>query len=261
VAGLAVLCGFISLAQTQAQTTLRKIEIVGLQRLSPDQVIQRTGLQVGQTIDASMIDAALDRLMKSGLFSTASYRVRSADNDLTVIFEVAENTPRGPTVADVLGQVQWTGNRVFSVQELSAAFGLRAGDPTDRARIEKATESVRKAYGRQGYITAAIVETTARDAATRRVNYQFTVREGVQYRMGTLTITGLTAPDAQRLKAKWTLAPGSIFNEAYLDEFKQNSVRTFVATMTARTGVRSKFDFETKPDLRKQTVDVVINFR
>jgi outer membrane protein assembly factor BamA len=174
---------------------------------------------------------------------------------------VTENAPRGPSTAEVLGQVQWTGNRALSLQELSAAFGLRAGNPVDRTKIDKAVESVRKAYGRQGYITAVIQETRGQDAALRRINYQFTVREGQQFRMGALTIVGLGSADMQRLKNKWTLAPGSVFNDAYLDEYKQNTVRPFVAAMTDRTGVRSKFDFETKPDVRKQTVDVVINFR
>src|SRR6185437_10992893 len=83
VAGLvAFLCG-ATLSDAQAQNTLRKIEIVGLQRLSPDQVIQSTGLQVGQKVDASMIDAASDKLMKSGWFRTVSYRVRNADDETT----------------------------------------------------------------------------------------------------------------------------------------------------------------------------------
>ena len=250
-----------TLSSAQAQTTLRRIEVIGLQRLSPDQVIQSTGLQVGQTLDASMIDTALDKLMKSGLFRSASYRVRNAGNDTTLIFEVTENAPRAPAVAEVLGQVQWIGNRALSAEELSTAFRLRAGDPADRSRIDKAIEAVRRAYGRQGYVAVEIQETRVRDDALRRTNYQFTVREGQQFRMGALTIVGLGSADTQVLKNKWTLAPGAVFNDAYLDEYKQNTVRPFVAAMTSRTGVRSKFDFETKPDVRKQTVDVVINFR
>ena len=43
----------------QERTTLRKVEILGLQRLSPDQVIATSGLKVGELIDASIVDAAV----------------------------------------------------------------------------------------------------------------------------------------------------------------------------------------------------------
>jgi len=208
-----------------------------------------------------MLEVASDNLMKSGLFRTVSYRVRTAERDSTVIFEVSENAPRPPVAGEVLGQVNWSGNQVLSSPELSAAFGLRSGDAADRARIDKGLEAVRRAYGRKGYVAAQISEFKTADALNRRTNYQFTVREGAQYRMGALTITGLGPADTQQLRAKWTLAPGAVFNDSYLDEFKQNAVRPFVAAMTERTRVRSKFDFETKPDVRKLTADVVINFR
>jgi outer membrane protein assembly factor BamA len=257
---LAFLC-CATLSAAQAQNTLRKIEIVGLQRLAPDQVIQSSGLQVGQTVDQSMIEAASDKLMKSGLFRSVSYRVRSADNETIVIFEVVENPPGAQTRSAPLGQVTWLNNQVFSREELSAIFGLQPGQPGSRTQIDQGLEAVRKAYAKKGYITTSIFEVKAVDVPTGRTNYRFTVQERAQYRMGALIITGLTPADRLQLKSKWTLAGGAIFDDSYPDQFKQNTVRPFVAAMTGRTGVRTKFDFETKPDVRKQTVDVVINFR
>jgi|ERR1044072_2786264 outer membrane protein assembly factor BamA len=259
--GLVVfLCG-ATLSAAQAQNTLRKIEIIGLQRLSPDQVIQSSGLQVGQTIDQSMIEAASDKLMKSGLLRSVSYRVRNADNETTVIFEVVENPSGAQTRSATLGQIIWMNNQVLSNAELSALFGLQPGQPGSRAQIDQGLEAVRKAYTKKGYINASIFEVKSVDVPTGRTNYRFTVNEGSQYRMGSLIITGLTPADRQELKSKWQLAGGSIFDDSYLDEFKQNTVRPFVAAMTNRSRARVKYDFETRPDVRKQTVDVVINFR
>ena len=257
----AVFAGLSALCQAQPQTILRKIEVLGLQRLSPDEVIQSTGLRVGEAISNGMIDAAAEKLLKSGLFRAVSYRVRTADNDLTVIFEVVEKAPATPAAGGVLGRVEWTGNSVLSAQDLWAAFALRSGDPIDDVKIDKAMKAVSQAYGRRGHIAAVLLQTNVRDPISRRTNYQFTIREGAQYRMGALTITGLGPADIQRLRAKWVLAPGAVFDDSYPETFKQNVVRPFVAAMTERTGVRSKFDFETRPDVRKQTVDVVINFR
>ncbi|HKP38714.1 MAG TPA: POTRA domain-containing protein [Pyrinomonadaceae bacterium] len=258
---LAIVVGLGVQCQAQPQTILRRIEIVGLQRLSPDQVVQSTGLRVGEAISTGMIDAAADKLLKSGLFRAVSYRIRTADDDLTVIFEVVEKPPTTPAAGGVLGRVEWMGNSVLSAQDLWAALALRSGDPIDDVKIDKAMKGVSQAYGRRGYINAVILQTNVRDAISRRTNYQFTIREGAQYRMGALTITGLGPADIQWLRAKWVLAPGAVFDDSYPETFKQNVVRPFVAAMTERTRVRSKFDFETRPDVRKQAVDVVINFR
>ncbi len=259
---LAVVAATGSATHAQAQTTLRRIEVVGLQRLSADQVIQTSGLRIGEPISPAQIDAALDRLMQSKLFRGASYRVQIADGDLTVIFQVEENSPgTPPTASEMLGQVRWIDNRVLTAAELSTAFGIKTGESTTRARIENGLEAARKAYARKGYVAARITELRTVDAITRRSNYDFTVREGAQYRMGTLTINGLNPADTKSLKAKWTMAGGAIFDESYLEQFKQTAVRPLVTTLTARNGARSKYDFETKPDAQRLIADVVINFR
>lgn len=246
----------------QPRTTLRKIEILGLQRLPAEQAIAATGLRIGDSIDGSIVDGAADKLMRSGWFQSVSYRVRSADGDTTVIFEVTEK-PASSTSAtgDVLGQVIWTGNSALSTEDLSNAFSLRSGDPAPLAKIDQGLGGVRKAYGRRGYINVQIFETMTRDTSRGRVNYEFTIREGRQYRMGLLSIRGLPAGDARQLSSKWTLAPDTIFDDSYLEQFSTTVIRPFVANRTQRTGLRSKFDVNTKPDTQKQTVDVIITFR
>src|SRR5438067_8088250 len=170
VAACLTVLAFGATARGQQQTTLRKIEVLGLQRMSSDQVVQLSGLQLGQSIDARRIDAALDKLMASGLFRRVSYRVRSEDYDLTVIFELEEKPASAvTTTGDLLGQVTWNGNRALSSQDLAMAFALRTGDAAARDKIDQATEAVRKAYARKGYVNTNIAQTSTRDAATRRV--------------------------------------------------------------------------------------------
>jgi outer membrane protein assembly factor BamA len=263
LAGAMLVVALASVCRAQGRTTLKSVEILGLQRLSADQVIAATGLRVGDLIDGPSIDAAADKLMRSGWFTSVNYRVRTADSDSTVIFEVAEKAAPAPSNtgrSDTLGQVTWSGNSTLTNQELTSAFGLRAGDPAARARVDQALEGVRKAYARRGYINAQIGEATTRDA-TGRVNYQFTIREGQQYRMGNVTVVGLSVADARELKTKWTLAPNAIFDDSYLEQFRTTVIRPFVSTRAQRTGVRSRFEVNTKPDTLKQTVDVIITFR
>jgi outer membrane protein insertion porin family len=249
-------------AQAQEKTTLRRVEVTGLRRLSPQQVIAVTGLRVGDLIDARMIDDAAAKLMNSGWFKSVNYSVQTADSDTTVIFEVEEKTAAStaPATTEVLGSVSWSGNRALTNQELTNAFALRPGDAAVRLKIDQGVEAVRKAYARKGYINAAVVESNTRDA-NRKVNYQFTISEGRQYRMGALTITGLTPADTRNLKSKWTLTSGAVYDDSYADQYRTSALRPFVAALTQRTGARSKFEISTKPDIQKQTVDVIITFQ
>jgi outer membrane protein assembly factor BamA len=257
---LATALGSTGGARAQEQYTLRKIEVLGSQKLSPDQIIQTSGLELGQTVNAAAVEAAADKLLKSGLFRSLSYHVRMADSDMTVTFEVIEK-PAGPVANESLGQIEWIGAQVLSRTDLSSAFGLRPGVVADRAKINQGLDAVKKAYARKGYLDTAIEETATRDELKRRTNYRFTLREGQQYRMGVLLITGLGPEDERRLKSRWTLAPAAVFDDSYLEDFRQTVMRPFVASLTQRTGTRTRFDVNSRPNSEKQTVDVLITFK
>lgn len=259
-AGIAMLLASAAIS-AQERTTLRKIEIHGLQGRSADQVIATSGLKVGDLIEASMIDAAAARLMRSGWFQSVDYRVRTADSDTTVVFEVMEKVAAiSVAAAETFGQVVWRGNAALSSEELSTAFGLRAGDPAPQAKIDEGLGRVRSAYARLGYINAQVIDVT-RNPEGRRTSYQFTIREGRQYRMGVLTVTGLNGVETRSLRGKWTLAAGAVFDDSYLEQFRTTVLRQFVASRTQRTGIRSKFEAISNPDSQKQTVDVIITFK
>jgi outer membrane protein assembly factor BamA len=79
-----------AICAAQKPTRLIKIEVVGNKRVTQEQVIETSKLKIGQTVDPSVLDAAADRLMQSGLFKTLSYRVRTADDEAIVTFTVEE---------------------------------------------------------------------------------------------------------------------------------------------------------------------------
>jgi outer membrane protein insertion porin family len=89
--------------QQPPQQTIRlsSIEVSGLQRITKDQAVAASGLQVGQTIDVAALDAAAQRLANSGLFTNISYRLRGSADKAVVTFEVEEPKGRGlPVVFD-----------------------------------------------------------------------------------------------------------------------------------------------------------------
>ena len=87
-----------TIGMAQEKTRLTRIEVVGLKRITPEQVIATSQLQIGQAVDRDVFDAAAEKLMASGLFKTLSYRVRSSNDQATVIFEVEEAAKNLPVV-------------------------------------------------------------------------------------------------------------------------------------------------------------------
>ena len=89
-----------SICVAQRQTRLTKIEFIGLQRLTHEQVLAASGLRIGQVVNPNVLDSATDKLMGSGLFTKVSYRFRSAEDEGIATFEVQE-AAKGSTTPDV----------------------------------------------------------------------------------------------------------------------------------------------------------------
>jgi len=421
---MAVLLVSSTIGMAQQPLHLKKIEVVGLKRLTPEQVIATSGLETGQTVNPDILDAASTRLMSSGLFKKLSYRLRAASDQATVIFEVEEasknlpvvfenfvwatddelarairqdvpffdgSSPESGTTADkiaaalqrllnekkISGHIEflpysdlssgktelvftvrgvkipvcsvqfsgaaaiseadlikasqqvlmtdysrkdisgfayytlfplyrhlghlraqfqqpsasleekaancaggvtvtipvdegevyswadaaWSGNQALSAEELSAALGMKAGEVADGFKIDKGLKAVRQAYGRKGYMAVHVRESSEFEA--QRVSYQFAVAEGPQYHMGNLHVIGVSLEDAEQLKKKWTLAPGAVFDESYVDEFLKTGARSLVSVLAQRMrgSFHSMVGAELKPNPHNQTVDVVITFK
>ncbi|HVS82254.1 MAG TPA: POTRA domain-containing protein [Pyrinomonadaceae bacterium] len=413
-----------TICSAQKQARLTRIEVVGLKRITQEQVIATSQLQIGQTVDPSVLDAAAEKLIQSGLFKTLSYRVRSADDQATVIFEVEEaaknlpvvfenfvwfaddeisrairqdvpffdgTAPQGGSTANKIAaalqrlldgkriparveflpylddrtgmqellftakgvkipvcdlhfpgaeaipetdlikasqqfiqsdyskkdagqfgkytlfplyrrigrlratfqeptaklepeqctggvavtipveeglayswdKAEWNGNQALTVDELSAALGMKTGELADGFKIDKGMKDVHKAYGRRGYIAASIRPSIEFDDASSHVSYRFNITEGPRYFMGKLIVNGLPADDEERLRAKWTLGSNAVFDASYIDDFSQKGLREFMTGLVQRSpgGPRAKVDTATKPDAQKQTVDVIITFK
>src|SRR5262249_35692092 len=155
----------------------------------------------------------------------------------------------------------WDGNDKLTVEDLATALGMNPGDIADGIKIDNGLKNVAKEYGHRGYLNATVKESIEYDDSNSSVTYRFNINEGPRFFMGNLIIKGLPPADAEQLKAKWTLGPNTVFDESYLDQFRQTSLREFMTTvMRSRPGTSKRVSVETKPDFQKQTVDVLIIF-
>ena len=154
----------------------------------------------------------------------------------------------------------WDGNDKLGIEELGLALGMNPGDVADGIKIDNGLKNVAKTYGHRGYLTPTIRESIEYDDAASLVTYKFNITEGPRYFMGNLIITGLPAADADELKGKWTLGSNAVFDESYVDTFRQGALREFMRGLTqrSRTGARINVEIQQKPDAQKLTVDIVI---
>jgi outer membrane protein assembly factor BamA len=194
----------------QSQTTkalhLGKVEVVGLERLTQEQVLTASGLVLGQAIDIPAADEAADRLMSSGLFKKLSYRFRSTGNQVTVTFQVEEAKETFPVVFD---NFVW-----FSNQELLEAIRREVPSFDGTApqtgempeRIKKALQGLlneRKIEGHVEYLLAA-------DLAGKNIEHLFSVK-GIK-----IPICSLLVPGARDVKESELVGnAGPLFAQDY----------------------------------------------
>src|ERR1041384_1944861 len=82
----------------QKSGRLQKIEVTGLKRMTADQVITLSGLQIGQAVEGTVLDAAANKMMQSGLFRRLGYHVRNTADGAIVTFNIEESARSLPVV-------------------------------------------------------------------------------------------------------------------------------------------------------------------
>jgi outer membrane protein assembly factor BamA len=119
---------------------LAKIDIEGLQRLSREQVIAVSELEIGQTVDVAALDAASQRLMDSGLIKKLSYKLHPNGNQTTVTFKIEE--ARGGESLVIFDNFVW-----FTDEELVAAVRREVPffNGTTAPDVGNITESITRA--------------------------------------------------------------------------------------------------------------------
>jgi outer membrane protein assembly factor BamA len=417
--------------QPQAKTIrLSSIEVTGLQSVTKEQAVALSGLQVGQQIDTTMLDAAAQKLVNSGLFTNISYRLRGKPEQAIVTFEVEELKGRGlPVVFDnfvwfnegelidavrrevpnfdgtalesstvlgvitkalqqllverkIEGQVEytpsasaaggnakhifsvkgasakicavrftgaakvdesvlvksskplmggeysqefvsafavanlipiyrehghlrasfdsptaklsadasanckdavtvtlpvtegvsyqwdkaeWAGNSSFTAEELEAALAMKAGELANGLKIDAGLMAVQKTYGKKGYLRATSRTEAIYDDVNRRVIYRVQINEGPQFKMGTLKITGLPDDVALRLRHRWTLREGGVYDDTYLINYAKKEVTDVIESALRERaippGTKLKMDTTVKPNTQTLAVDVQLDFK
>ncbi len=212
---------------------LGRIEWTGLERYSQEQANAATGLQVGQMVEPTMLDAAAQRLYEKGIFKKLSYRYRVSNNQAVVTFIVEEMKGGVPIVYD---NFVW-----FTEEELRAAIRKEIpGFDGTAPEAGGATESIARALGallRERKIEGEVEympEATASGANARHIFFI----KGVRMPICTLSFTGASGiPESELVKKSKDL-----FKHDYSNEFVYSFARTNLFPLYRERGqVRAAF--------------------
>ena len=135
--------------------------------------------------------------------------------------------------------INWPGSPVMSVAQFNAATKLHPGNVASRQALAATLGAIDTAYRNSGYLEASLAVVPAISPASHSVSFTITPTSGPQYTLESVTPVNLTASQLTAFKARWKLAPGSVYSESYVDSFVKSdpALPSYVVALKTNPGV------------------------
>jgi outer membrane protein assembly factor BamA len=151
-------------------------------------------------------------------------------------------------------KAEWVGQQAIQIADLDKAMEMKQGETANAMKIKKGFSSVARVYSKKGYLAVNLKPELTLDDTQQLATYRVMIEEGPQYRMGKITVSGLSENENRKLEGKWKLRAGEIYDGLYLESFGQAIFNELgpqrAATLNLNMGV--------KPGHDTLTVDVTI---
>jgi len=186
-------------------------------------------------------------------------RVRFGPTTAKVVgASVAITAPIDPGPAFAWRAPTWSGNTVFGPLELVTLVPLHDGDIADGMKIEHGWQAIADAYARHGYLDANLSPVPHFDDAAKTITYSVAIAEGPQYHMGNLVLTGLSTDGEKRIRARWKIPQGAVFDKGVYEEFMASGIKEAFAGVPFHYEKIGRF---LEKHANDATVDVLIDFQ
>lgn len=172
---------------------------------------------------------------------TARTAAQPGGNQVDVVFSVVEGA------RTFVRRVELSPTTVFREAELLDRLATQAGEPFNPQNLKLDPETIGDAYADRGHFPVISTGWTRLDSVSAEV--RFTVAEGPEFRVGTLTVEGVTAVDTAVVRRELLLRPGRSFRRASLVKSSERLYETQLFQVV---------DFE---PVRIDTVAAVVDLR
>lgn len=216
---MAVLISIAASAQTASQAKLYVVNQNGSHNFSADEVASLSGLQKGANVDKDTIQAAADHLARSGLFSSVRYQFSTADNGLTVTFEL-QDAPLFPISFD---NMPW-----ISVADLTNALNqsgipFHGTAPASGTFDDQIAQGLQKLLEPKGVRTQVAHTTSATPGSNEEV-IEFRATQTNLY-LGSIRFTDALALHDPAIQSAASAMNGQPFSIAAIERFNFDKVR------------------------------------
>ncbi len=205
--------------QETPERTVRAVEIVGAGQVSEVYLRELLRVQEGDGFDAAALDEAVIRLLQTGQFISATYRLEEAGDGVRVTFEL--RTP------PVITSIRFEGNVKFKEGRLKKQVTVKEGAPVDKFAIREGRDAIAAMYREEGYND--VVVSYDQERLDRSGELVYDIQEGKRVRIRKILFEGNAAFIPRQLrrqidtkKAFWFLRAGA---------FDENRVESDVARL------------------------------
>ena len=170
-----------SFARADDQTfVVKKIQLVGLQRISDGTLYDYLPVNIGDTMDPAHVQQAIRALYKTGFFRDVELR---RDGD-TLVVAVEER----PSIA----HFAVTGNKLIKTEDLNKSLtkaGLSEGQIFNKVVLDGLEQDLLDQYYSHGHY-GVTMKSDVHDVGDNRVDVTVTISEGVTARIRSINVVG-----------------------------------------------------------------------
>lgn len=197
-------------AQEESTSTISAIEFVGLVRTGEAYVRDVAGVKAGEPLDTAVLDSAVVRLLRTGRFLSATYKLSTDGEGTRVTFHLREHP--------IVTAVRFEGNSKFSDGQLREQVGQQADRPVDWLAVRNGRETISAMYREAGY--SDVVVSYDRERLERTGELVYTIQEGKRIRIRRIVFQGNESISDSELKrhidtktAWWIIRTGAFDEE------------------------------------------------
>ncbi|MBN2780056.1 MAG: outer membrane protein assembly factor BamA [Alphaproteobacteria bacterium] len=143
---------------------VKRFDVSGTKRMDEKAASQMLGVEIGDDINVSDLNAGVERLYKTGLFKDISVDLRGN----TVVVKVEENP--------ILNRVTFEGNDEIDDETLRAEVGFQSRQPYSPSKVQSAVDRMLEVYKRSGLFSVQI-EPKVIERENNRVDLVFEIEE------------------------------------------------------------------------------------
>ena len=256
--------GVVLVYTVEAKHRLRRIEVVGAQKMANRKVRTKSELQIAQFVDESSFAQAAVKIKEAyrdHWYPDATVEWESSINKelgtIDVVFTIKEGRKLGIKKIEFEGNEQIDDKTLRKViqqkQKWILSFITGAGKYKPE-NVDMDVFAIKSLYMNEGFLDVEVSDPLLDDTNPKRARMVFNIKEGQRYSVGKITVAGAESFEAQELLAGVHRYIRTDSIAAYRDaEAGSESIRAFYGNRGyIRTAVRPVFD----ADAETGTVDI-----